>query len=246
MIPKPTTPLLGAICGDVIGSVHEFERTKTAEFPLLTARCRFTDDSVMTVAVAAALLGDGDYASSMRSIGRRYPDCGYGGRFGKWVFDSTKGSLNSWGNGSAMRVSAVVYARNSVEDVLAEAKASAEVTHDHPEGIKKAIRDEITKRFGYDLKRTVDGIRPGYHVDVSCQGSVPEAIIAFLDSSDYEDAIRKAISLGGDADTLACICGAIAQPFYGGVPAAIVKDVWNRLTPDLQEVVERFAAKFGG
>ena len=254
--------MIGAIAGDIIGSVYEFGLIRTKEFPLFGPESRFTDDSVLTVAVAQAILTDGDYRRAVLDFGRRYPDAGYGGFFRGWLDSPDPKPYNSWGNGSAMRVSPVGFAFESVEDVLREAKRSAEFTHDHPEGIKGAqatalavflartewdkdlIRNEITTRFGYDLDRSVDEIRPGYGFDESCQRTVPEAIIAFLESESYEDAIRNAISLGGDSDTLACIAGGIAEAFYGPVPAVITEQVRGILPADLWGVTEEFCARF--
>lgn len=255
--------MLGAIAGDIIGSPYEWHRIKTEDFPLFQPRSSFTDDTVMTVAVAHAILGDGDYAASMKMFGRRYPNAGYGGRFYHWIFEPDVQPYNSWGNGSAMRVSPVGFAFDDEETVLREARRSAEVSHNHPEGIKGAqatalavflarrgesketIRQEISRRFGYDLNRTLEQIRPSYQFDESCQGTVPEAIIAFLESKDYVDAVRKAVSLGGDSDTLACITGGIAYAYYKELPAEIVERVRAILTPDLLEVVDRFYERFG-
>ena len=232
--------MLGAIAGDVIGSVYEGRPIKTVDFPLFQDRSVFTDDTVLTVAIAEAILERGDYATALKLWGRKYPRAGYGGTFYRWMVSDSFEPYNSWGNGSAMRVSPVGFAFASVEEVLAEAERTAAVTHDHPEGIKgaqatalaiflarsgeskAAIRGEIAGRFAYDLDRTLDEIRPGYRFDVSCQGSVPESILAFLESESFEDAVRKAISLGGDSDTMAAIAGGIAEAFYGGVPDGIV------------------------
>lgn len=255
--------MLGAIAGDIIGSVYEGHRIKTKDFPLFQPRCHFTDDSVLTIAVAQAILEGGDYLRAIRELGRRYPRAGYGGAFKAWLRAEQPMPYNSWGNGAAMRVSPVGWAFESVDDVLREAARTAEITHNHPEGIKgaqatalavylarkgqgkEAIRQEIAGRFGYDLARTVDGIRPGYRFDVSCQGTVPEALIAFFDSTSYEDAVRNAISLGGDSDTLACITGGVAEAFYGHLPAGILDRVRACLTPDLWEVTERFCRRYG-
>jgi len=255
--------MLGAIAGDIIGSVYEGHRIKTKDFPLFQPRCHFTDDSVLTIAVAQAILEGGDYLRAIRELGRRYPHAGYGGAFKAWLRAEQPLPYNSWGNGAAMRVSPVGWAFDSVDDVLREAARTAEVTHNHPEGIKgaqatalavhlarkgqgkEAIRQEIAGRFGYDLARTVDGIRPGYGFDVSCQGTVPEALIAFFDSTSYEDAVRNAISLGGDSDTLACIAGGVAEAFYGPLPADILARVRACLTPDLWEITERFCRRYG-
>lgn len=255
--------MLGAIAGDVIGSVYEANPIKTEHFPLFHPRCRFTDDTVMTIAVAYAILESIDYALAMKTFGRKYPNAGYGSAFFHWIYQDDVLPYQSWGNGAAMRVSPVGFAFNDAETVLFEAKRTAEVSHNHPEGIKGAqatalavylarkgkekevIRQEMIERFGYDLNRKVEDIRPSYRFDVSCQGSVPEALIAFLDSCNYEEAIRKAISLGGDSDTLACITGGIAQAYYREIPPEIVQTVRQILPDDLLKVVDRFNQKFG-
>lgn len=250
--------MLGAIAGDIIGSVYEYQAIKTEDFTLFSAGCGFTDDTVMTVAVAQAILEGGDYAAAMKAFGRRYPDAGYGGTFIRWILEDEVQPYNSWGNGSAMRVSPIGLAFDTEERVLREAGLSAEVSHNHPEGIKgaqatalavflarmgaekKAIRHEIGKRFGYHLKRTISEIRPSYRFDVSCQGTVPEAIIAFLDSRDYEDAVRKAVSLGGDSDTLACIAGGIAAAYYKEIPPAIETTARSLLPEEFLDIIDRF------
>jgi ADP-ribosylglycohydrolase len=254
--------LLGAIAGDIIGSIYEHSPIKTRDFPLFDPHCRFTDDSVLTIAVARAILDGTGYLESLREYGRRYPDAGYGGTFRRWLLADDPRPYHSWGNGSAMRVSPVGFAFDTPEKVLEEARKSAVVTHDHPEGIKGAqatalavflartghgreeIRRQISGFFGYDLGRSLDAIRPGYSFDVSCQGTVPEAIIAFLEADSYEDAVRNAISLGGDSDTLACIAGGIAEAFYGGVPAGIRDRALAVLPDDLRSVAETFCARF--
>ncbi|NVN90230.1 MAG: ADP-ribosylglycohydrolase family protein [Desulfuromonadales bacterium] len=250
--------MLGAIAGDIIGSVYEFRPIKTEQFPLFDEECSFTDDTVMTVAVARAILEDGDYGAAMHSLGRRYPRAGYGGNFIRWLLSDNPTPYQSWGNGSAMRVSPIGLAFDSEERVLTEAWRSAVVTHDHPEGIKGAqatalavflarngagkavIRREMELRFGYVLNRTLAEIRPGYHFDVSCQGTVPEALTAFLESIDYEDAVRKAVSLGGDSDTLACITGGIAAAHYRTIPEHIVGKVRSLLPEEFLAVIDRF------
>lgn len=254
--------MLGAIAGDMIGSVYERRPIKTVEFQLFQSRSRFTDDTVLTIAVASSILEKADYATSLRSFGREYPNAGYGASFYGWLFAARPAPYNSWGNGAAMRVSPVGFAFETLETVLGEARKTAEVTHDHPEGIKGAqatalavflarkgaaredIRGEIADRFGYDLNRTLDEIRPRYAFDISCQGTVPEAIIAFLESSDFEDAVRKAVSLGGDSDTLACITGGIAHAFYREIPREIVMETRARLPVELLDVVDRFQAAY--
>ncbi|MEJ2720880.1 MAG: ADP-ribosylglycohydrolase family protein, partial [bacterium] len=248
---------------DIIGSVYEFGGAKDTDFPLFTEETTFTDDTVLTIAVADRLLSEGSYVDKLHEYANAYPDRGYGGGFLRWVLVGSREPYNSWGNGSAMRVSPVGFAFNDTDSVLAEAKRSAEVTHNHPEGIKGAqaaalsifmartggskeqIRDAVESRFGYDLHRSVEEIRPHYEFNESCQGTVPEAIIAFMDSHDYESAIRLAISLGGDADTLACITGGIADAFYGGVPADIAEPALAELDAPLRKIVERFCVRFG-
>jgi ADP-ribosylglycohydrolase len=255
--------MIGAIAGDIIGSVYEFHPIKTKDFPLFDARCRFTDDSVLTIAVADAILENGSYLESIHDWGKRYPDAGYGGNFFSWLFHGPQEPYNSWGNGSAMRVCPVGFAFDTMDDVLAQAAASAMISHDHPEGIrdaqatalavflarttqdKTAIKKEISALFGYDLDRTVDDIRRYYSFDVSCQGTVPEAVIAFLESDSYEDAIRNAISLGGDSDTLACITGGIAEAFYGGIPEEIQNAAREYLTSEQLEIVDAFSWEYG-
>lgn len=255
--------MLGAIAGDIIGSVYEGRPIKTTDFPLFSADSRFTDDTVLTVAVADAILKGTGITSALKSFGRRYPDAGYGESFYRWLFSEHSKPYNSWGNGAAMRVSPAGFAFASVDQVLAEAQRTAEVSHNHPEGIKGAqatalgiylarsgatkdrIRWETERRFGYDLHRSLKDIRPGYHFDVSCQRSVPESIIAFLESDDVESAIRNAVSLGGDSDTMACIAGGIAQAFYGWIPGHIESGVRERLPEDLLAVVDAFNVTYG-
>ena len=254
--------MLGAVIGDIIGSVHEFAAPDSVDFPLFDERCVFTDDSVLTVAVADCLLTGASYVDKFHEYTKAYPRRGYGGGFLNWVETGSRLPYNSWGNGSAMRVSPVGFAFDTLDKTLAEARRSAEVTHNHPEGIKgaqaaaaaiflarqrktkKEIRETIANMFGYDLDRTCDEIRPSYRFNESCQGTVPEAIVAFLDSSDYEDAVRLAVSLGGDADTLACITGGIAEAFYGGVPRKIRLQGWSRLDDRLRGVIELFYKKY--
>lgn len=253
--------MLGAISGDIIGSVHEFEGQKTTDFLLFVDESHFTDDTVLTVAVADCLLTGAGYVEKFHQYTRLYPNRCYGMSFWNWVSRGQREPYNSWGNGSAMRVSPVAYAFETLDEVLAEARASAEVTHSHPEGIRGAqataaatflarkgqskaeIREEIQTRFGYDLERTVESVRPNYRFNESCQETVPEAIVAFLDSKGYEDAIRLAISLGGDADTLACITGGIAGAFYG-VPEEIALLAWPMLDKRLRGVVRLFYERY--
>ena len=254
--------MIGAIAGDMIGSPYEYLPLKKLDFLLFSPESRFTDDTVMTLAVAQGLLGSGDFGMEMKILGRRYPNAGYGSNFFHWLFEDEVNPYQSWGNGAAMRVSPIGFGYDTEEDVLREARRTALVSHDHPEGIKGAqsvalavllarkgaskedIRSRIRADFGYDLDRRVEEIRPSYRFDVSCQGSVPEAIIAFLDSSDFESAIRLAVSLGGDADTQACIAGGIAEAYYGGVPAWIQKEVKTRLPDELLDILEKFISRY--
>jgi ADP-ribosylglycohydrolase len=255
--------MLGAIAGDVIGSVHERSGTKTKDFPLFAQDNRFTDDTVLTVAVAQRLLRGGNYVDLFHDYFHAYPRAGFGGTFMRWAGMRCRDPYNSWGNGSAMRVSPIGAACNMLDEVLASARESAEVTHNHPEGVRGAqatavavflarsgrtkgdIKAHIESEFGYNLSERLDDIREGYSFDVSCQGSVPQSIIAFLESADFEDAVRNAISLGGDADTMACIAGGIAEAFYGGVPQAISTRVLSVLDVHLAGIVREFTARFG-
>lgn len=250
--------MMGAIAGDIVGSVYEGAGIKTTDFPLFDPRCRPTDDSVLTIAVADAILSGRPYGEAIREFARRHPHAGYGGSFRSWFRHDDAGPYGSWGNGSAMRVSPVGFAFDTQEKVMQEAAASAMPTHDHPEGIKgaqavalavflarkghdkAAIRDAVVEATGYDLSRSVGEIRPDYRFDVSCQGSVPEAIVCFLATNSWEAAVRAAISLGGDADTQACIAGGIADAFYGGVPEPVEEKVMAILPEDLAVVVRRW------
>ena len=254
--------LLGAIAGDVIGSVYEFRSFKGTDFPLFCDYSEYTDDSVMTVANADWLLSGDSLLGIMQEYGHRYPTAGYGGMFKDWLWSDNPQPYNSWGNGSAMRVSPVGWAFDTLEETLEAAKQSAEITHNHPEGIKGAqataaciylartgkskayIKDYIEDTFGYDLRRTCDEIRPIYQFDGSCQGTVPESIIAFLESTDYESAIRLTVSLGGDSDTMGAITGAIAEAYYGGVPEHIKAEVLKRLPDEFIDVMTRFYQRF--
>lgn len=265
--------MYGAILGDIIGSPYEFDRgSKTKDFPFFDRGATFTDDSVMTIAVAEALMAAADRGvlederavkdviiDSMHKWGRRYPDAGYGGRFYYWLRDGDRRPYNSWGNGSAMRVSPAGWLLDDLETTRRIAGWTAEVTHDHPEGIKgaeataaaiwmarngsskKDIREYIVNEFCYDLSRTCDEIRPGYRHVESCQETVPEAITAFLEGQDFEDVIRTAVSLGGDCDTLTCIAGSVAEAFYG-VPDCLKEKCRRRLPADMRKVLEDFHA----
>jgi ADP-ribosylglycohydrolase len=252
--------MIGAIIGDIVGSVYEWNNIKTKNFPLFREDCFFTDDTIMTVAVAEGLMNGGkadDFIDAMKKYGRRYPDAGYGARFGFWLFSDTRVPYNSFGNGSAMRVSPVAWRARTLDEAEKYAEISAAVTHNHPEGIKGAqataaaiflartgktkaeIKAYIESEYRYDLNRTLDEVRPGYYFNESCQGTVPEAIIAFLESADFEDGIRNAVSLGGDSDTLAAITGSIGAAAYG-VPENIRKLAWNVLDEQLIELIVAF------
>jgi ADP-ribosylglycohydrolase len=254
--------IIGAIAGDIIGSVYEWHNVKTVDFDLFCDISTFTDDSVLTFATMDAVMNQKSYVETYQLFGRNYPRRGYGGNFYSWIYSESPEPYNSWGNGSAMRVSPVGWYGKSLDEVMAEAQRSAEVTHNHPEGIKGAqstaaaiymartgktkdeIKKFITNTFDYDLDRKIDDIRPDYEFDVSCQGSVPEAIIAFLESTDYENAIRLAISIGGDSDTIACITGGIAEAYYGTVPENITENVLKILPDELVRIVEEFSIKY--
>lgn len=277
--------MLGAIIGDIVGSVYEWHNIKTKEFPLFQQNCSFTDDTVMTCAVAEAIMAGGtreDFIQAMKMYGRMYPRAGYGGRFIQWLASDNTEPYNSFGNGSAMRVSSCGWIAScdsfaetgQIPEAIREmAKQSAEVTHNHPEGIKGAlaiadaiflaryyfhlcsddssargsapkewkekIKKHIEETYGYNLTTSLQEIRPSYRFDVTCQGSVPQAIIAFLESTDFEDAIRNAISIGGDSDTIAAITGSIAEAAYG-VPEWIREEAISFLADPLRNVLERW------
>jgi ADP-ribosylglycohydrolase len=255
--------MIGAIAGDIIGSVYENFHTQKKDFRLFTPVSTYTDDTVLTVAVADALLTDQEYGKKIKSYARKYPMRGYGPRFLFWMMTPGIKPYNSFGNGSAMRVSPVAYAFDTEEDMLEQAKLTAECTHNHPEGIKGAqaaalavflartgaskeeIRESVQKQSGYDLSPAIDDIRPAYKTDITCPGSVPEAIIAFLDSDSFEDAVRNAVSLGGDADTQACIAGAIAEAFYREIPEHILIQVRKRTADALWKTAIEFYKKYG-
>mgnify|MGYP003814220791 CR=1 FL=1 len=275
--------MLGAMIGDIVGSVYEWHNIKTKDFPLFRSDCFFTDDTVMTAATADALMKGGtkdDFIDAYREWGRRYPDAGYGGRFRAWLASEDRAPYGSWGNGSAMRVSPCGWLADCgsfaatgriPESVLNAAALSASVTHNHPEGVKGAqataaaiflarhyaaggcgrprspdglkaeMKQYIEARFGYDLSRTLDEIRPSYRFDESCQQTVPQAITAFLESTGFEDAIRGAVSLGGDSDTLAAITGGIAEAAYG-IPDSVRAEAWARLDEPLRGLCRRWQA----
>ncbi len=253
--------MIGAIAGDIIGSIYEWHNIKTTEFPLFSPRCHFTDDSVLTIALADAIMSGADYVTLLKQYYRTYPHAGFGGNFAAWALTDNTSPYYSWGNGAAMRISPAGFAYATLEETLSKAGEFTAVTHDHPEGIKggKAtaaaiflartgktkpeIRQYITSTFDYDLSRTLDEIRPTYTYDISSQGTVPQAITAFLESESFEDAIRKAVSLGGDCDTLTCITGGIAQAFYG-IPEEISRQVYGYLDEPLSEVTRRFTSLY--
>jgi ADP-ribosylglycohydrolase len=255
--------MLGAIAGDIIGSIYENRPIKTTRFPLFHPLCRFTDDTVLTVALSDSILHGMPFVELMKQYYRAYPRAGYGGTFHEWAQSARSDPYNSWGNGSAMRVSPVGFAFDTIEEVLEQARKSAAVTHDHPEGIKGAcaiasavflartgqskeqIKGFIETSFHYHLDTPLDEIRPKYEFQVSCQKSVPQAIRAFLEADDFEDAVRKSISLGGDSDTLACMAGAIAQAYFGGVPETISRRVYEILDAHLGGITRKFAATYG-
>ena len=257
--------MYGAILGDIIGSPYEFDQgRKTKDFPLFSGKSEFTDDTVMTIAVAEAFLDAPDddveiryrLIKAMQRYGKRYPHAGYGVRFKQWLRQRHPEPYNSWGNGSAMRVSAVAWLYGDLETVRRMARLSAEVTHNHPEGIKGAevtaaaiflartgktkteIKAYIEENFHYDLSRTCDEIRPGYRHVESCQETVPEAVTAFLEGESFEDVIRTAVSLGGDCDTLTAIAGSIAEGFYG-VPEELKAECRTRIPQEFADILDR-------
>lgn len=260
--------MIGAILGDIIGSPYEFDRgTKSKDFPLFSTKSTYTDDTVMTLAVGLTFLDAQPSASDdwilrilanrMRQFGKMYPNAGYGGMFRRWLRNPEHQAYNSFGNGSAMRVSSVAWLYNDIDAVRHAAKLSAEVTHNHPEGIKGAeatasaifmartghskgeIKEYIVREFGYALNRTCDEIRPGYFHTETCMETVPEAITAFLEGDNFEDVIRTAVSLGGDCDTLTAIAGSIAEGFYG-VPEYLKEECHKRLPEPLNKVLVAF------
>jgi len=261
--------MYGAIIGDIVGSRFEFSNIKTKEFELFADKCEATDDSIMTIAIADAILKcNGDYtdlsklaAKSMRNIGQHYPRCGYGGRFFDWMYGAIQGPYNSFGNGAAMRVSACGWAAGSLEEAKEMARKVTEVTHNHPEGIKGAeavasiiymigwhhqnkqdIRKYVNDHY-YDLNFTIDEIRPTYKFNETCQETVPQAIECFLEANDFEDAIRTAVSLGGDSDTLAAITGSIAG-VYWPIPGWMKEKARKYLDDDLKRILDAFMARY--
>ena len=263
--------MLGAIIGDVVGSLYEFSSSKSKDFELLTPSCHLTDDSLMTIAVGCACVTSDTCDKEsfqltlcrlMREIGNMYPNAGYGRGFYEWLTDEDAGAYNSYGNGSAMRVSPVAWAASNLEEAQRLARWSAEVTHNHPEGIKGAeaiaiciflarqgkekeeIREYIDTNY-YPMDFTLDEIRPSYRFDVTCQGSVPQGIMCFLESNDFEDAIRNAVSLGGDGDTIAAMAGAIAEAYYG-IPSELEERIFDYLDEDIIDYYNTYADELYG
>ena len=254
--------MIGAIAGDIIGSVYEWNNIKTKDFILFSDQCFFTDDSILTIALADSILQSTPYVNNLKRFYYWYPNGGYGSSFHQWALDKNSEPYNSWGNGAAMRISPVGYVYNDLDIVLEKAEEFTRITHNHPEGIKggqataaaiflsrtgksKAlIKEYIETKFQYDLSKHVDEIRPSYTFDVSSQGTVPQAIRAFIDSVDFEDALRTAVSLGGDTDTLACITGGIAQAFYRGVPESIQSKVYAILDKRLGKITQDFMGQY--
>jgi ADP-ribosylglycohydrolase len=252
--------MLGAILGDIVGSRFEFNKiryNKSENFNLFQKDCHFTDDTVMTIATADAILNNKDFGECYHKWGNKYPYGGYGARFASWLGSSNPQPYNSFGNGSAMRISPVGWLYNDLETVFTKAEESAIVTHNHEEGIKgavsiacciylarnktpkKIIKEFIETYFDYDLSRTIEQIRPTYDFDETCQGSVPESIICFLEGNNYEDVIRKAVSLGGDTDTQAGIAGSIAEAYYG-IPDKYIIKLDDYLPDDMLNIIVQF------
>lgn len=254
--------MLGSIIGDIIGSPYEFDNHRSTEFPLFTKYSCFTDDTVLTVATAVKLLDGDAYAERYKEFYRLYPHCSYGVRFHAWGSSASLEPYNSYGNGAAMRVSPIGWAFDNIEETLDEAALSAEATHNHLEGTKGAqataaaiflartgasksdIRTYVTNRFGYHIEEDIDYLREYYEYNETCQRTVPESIAVVLASTDFEDAIRKAVSIGGDSDTIACIVGGIAEAFYGKIPEEIRNEGLKRLDKRMMSVVERFCEEY--
>ena len=257
--------MFGAIVGDIIGSIYEWNNIKTKDFPLFRRESRYTDDTVMTCAVAEGIMNGGtrdDFIDALKKYGRMYPHAGYGGRFKKWLFSEDREPYYSYGNGAAMRVSPCGFAAKTLEEAVAMADAVTKVTHNHPEGMKGAaataaaiflarsgktreeIREYIVRNY-YPLNFTLDEIRPTYTFDVSCQGSVPQALEAFLESVSFEDAIRNAISIGGDSDTIAAITGGVSEAYYG-VPEEIRDMALSYLDDTQTEILIAFSERYMG
>lgn len=254
--------MLGAIIGDIVGSPYEFDNHRSTRFPLFSEDSRFTDDTILTAATAVKLLDGGTYAGRYKEFYRLYPFASYGGSFRRWGESDSLAAYGSYGNGAAMRISPIGYAFPALEETLLEAERSASATHDHPEGIKGAqavagaiflartggtkndIEALVTGRFGYVLQKDLGYLRKHYTFNETCQQTVPEAISVFLASQDFEDALRKAVSIGGDSDTIACIVGGIAEPFYRTIPDDIAASGLALLDERLREIVNRFQRLF--
>lgn len=254
--------IIGAIAGDIIGSIYEWKNIKSTDFPLFNDKCIFTDDTVLTIAITDCILHNKDFSKTIKEYGLKYIDVGYGSRFKKWLLNDSLEPYNSFGNGSAMRVSPVGFWCDMIEDVMKLAEKTSIVTHNHIEGIKgsqaiataiflarngyskKEIKLFIEQRFKYNLNFTLDEIRPNYQFEVSSQKSVPQAIVAFLESSDFESALRLAISIGGDSDTLACMTGGIASAFYNEIPNEIVEFIFSKLPIEFIDIVLSFNNKY--
>ncbi|MBN2695538.1 ADP-ribosylglycohydrolase family protein [bacterium] len=254
--------MYGAIIGDIIGSRFERNNIKSVDFELFTKESRVTDDSILTVAIAKSILYSIDYSYSLREFALKYPHVGYGKAFKEWAIRGDMKRYDSWGNGSAMRVSPIGYSFKTLEETLDEAESSAKVTHNHPEGIKGAkaiatavfmarvgyskskIKNYISDSFNYDLDRAIIDIREDYKFDVSCQGSVPEAIISFLESSSFEEAIRIAVSIGGDSDTIASMSGAIAEAYYQDIPKELIAKANLLIPSELILIIDKFRERY--
>ncbi len=254
--------MLGAIVGDVVGSAYEFHPVHTTDFDPFPPRSTFTDDSVLTFATADVLLNGGSYADAYRRFGVAYPGRGYGGRFAIWLRDATAGPYGSLGNGSAMRVAPIGWTFDSLEETLAEAKKSAECTHNHPEGIKGAqataaliflarkgrtkaeMKEYVRKTFEYDLERSLDEVRATAKFDETCPVSVPEAFVAFFESETFEETVRNCVSFGADADTQACAAGAIAEAFGCEIPKEWRETTIGKLDDKLRAILDEFETRF--
>lgn len=254
--------IIGSVIGDIIGSVYEWNNTNTTDFNIFNVKCDYTDDTVLTIAVADCILNKKDFSKTIWEYGRKYPNRGYGEKFNMWLRNENRLPYNSYGNGSGMRVSPVGFAYDTINDVLKYAKKSAEISHNHEEGIKGAqaiasavylakignskneIKKFILKKFKYNLNFSLDEIRNTYEFDESCQGSVPQAIVAFLESKDFENAIRLAISIGGDSDTIACMTGGIAAAFYKEIPDKLIEFAYNKIPDEFKNIIYSFEKKY--
>lgn len=254
--------MIGAILGDIIGSRFEFlrERNKSEEFELFTDKSEFTDDTVLTIATADTILNNKNFSKTYYKWGNKYPNIGFGGRFSSWLNSDDLQPYDSFGNGSAMRVSPIGWFYNDIKTIMNKAEESAMVTHNHEEGIrgassiavciylaryktpKKIIKEFIETYYGYDLRKTLNEIRPYYQFNETCQGSVPESIVCFLEGNSFEDVVRKAVSLGGDTDTMGAISGSIAEAYYG-IPKELEIKVYDYLSKEMIKIVKEFKNK---